>query len=188
MKGTRGVFRVEEGSSSGYSRSGENQGWNSRRYEEGFHTRYQPRGGNQGWSYYRGEEPERYWQDWAEQDGQDEDHIHLSESPKSKGSASSPRLNELLSRILDRVEGSDDLLKGMKDHFSSLHRKVNSHADAIKMLECKLSLLTAQLTSTIPMDHIERELAMVTRSGKVEIGDMMEEGDTQRHEESQGVE
>ncbi|KAG5590654.1 hypothetical protein H5410_041168 [Solanum commersonii] len=34
MKGTHGVFRVEEGSSSIYSRSGENQGWNSRRYEE----------------------------------------------------------------------------------------------------------------------------------------------------------
>jgi len=41
MKGTHGVFRVEEGSSFGYSRLGENQGWNSKRYEEGFHPRYQ---------------------------------------------------------------------------------------------------------------------------------------------------
>ncbi|KAG5580293.1 hypothetical protein H5410_050920 [Solanum commersonii] len=34
-KGTGGVFRVEDGSSAGYSRPGEIQGWNSRRYEEG---------------------------------------------------------------------------------------------------------------------------------------------------------
>jgi len=49
--------------------------------------------------------------------------------------ASSPRVNDFLSRILDKVEGSDDLLKGMKDDFSSLNNKVNSHADAIKILE-----------------------------------------------------
>ncbi|KAH0773685.1 hypothetical protein KY290_010822 [Solanum tuberosum] len=46
-KGTSGVFRVEEGSSSGYSKPWENQGWNSKRYEEGFHPRYLQRGGNQ---------------------------------------------------------------------------------------------------------------------------------------------
>uniref|UniRef100_M1DG32 Uncharacterized protein n=1 Tax=Solanum tuberosum TaxID=4113 RepID=M1DG32_SOLTU len=33
-KGICGVFRVEKGSSSDYSRPGENQGWNSKRYEE----------------------------------------------------------------------------------------------------------------------------------------------------------
>jgi len=188
MKGTYGVFRVEEGSSSGYSRPGENQGWNSRRYEEGFHPCYQPWGGNQGWNYYRGEEPRKYWQDWAEQDDQEEDHTHLSESPKSKGSASSPRLNDLLSRILNKVEGSDELLKGMKDDFSSLNSKVNSHADAIKMLEGKLSLLSAQLTSKTSMEDIERELVVVTRSGKVAIGNVMEDEDPQKHEESQDVE
>ena len=65
----------------------------------------------------------------------------MSESPKSKGSASSHRVNDLSSRILDKVDGSDDFLKGMKDDFSSLNSKVNSHVDAIKMLEGKLSLL-----------------------------------------------
>uniref|UniRef100_M1DT72 Integrase core domain containing protein n=1 Tax=Solanum tuberosum TaxID=4113 RepID=M1DT72_SOLTU len=187
MKGTHGVFQVEEGSSSGYSRPGENQGWNSRRYEEGFHPHYQLQGGNQGWNCYRGEEPKKYWQDWAEQDDQKEDHTHLSESPKSKGSENSPRINDLLSRILNKVEGSDDLLKGMKDNFSSLNSKVNSHVDAIKMLEGKLSLLSAQLTSKTPMDYIERKLAVVTRSGKVAIGDMMEDEDSEKHEESQDV-
>ncbi|XP_049399796.1 uncharacterized protein LOC125863862 [Solanum stenotomum] len=38
------------------------------------------------------------------------------------------------------------------------------------------------------MDHIERELVVVTRGGKVAIGDMMEDEDTQKHEEFQGVE
>ncbi|XP_049414650.1 uncharacterized protein LOC125877383 [Solanum stenotomum] len=76
----------------------------------------------------------------------------------------------------------------MKYNFSSLISKVNSHADAMKMLEGKLSLLSAQLTSKTPIDYIERELDVVTRSGKVVIGDMMEDEDPQKHEESQGVE
>ncbi|XP_049364536.1 uncharacterized protein LOC125829342 [Solanum verrucosum] len=129
-----------EGSSTGYSRSGENQGWNSIRYEVGFHSRYQPRGANQGWNYYSGEEQRRCWQDGAEQDDQEEDHTHLSKSPKSKRCASSPRVNDLLSRILDKVEGSDDFLKGIKYDFSSLNSKVNSHVDAIKILEVQALL------------------------------------------------
>ncbi|XP_049367955.1 uncharacterized protein LOC125832805 [Solanum verrucosum] len=142
MNGTHGVFRVDEGSSSSYSRSGENQGLNFRRYEEGFYPRYQLRGGNQG-------------------------------------NASSPWVNNLLSRIFDKVEGSDDLLKGMKDDFISLNSKVNSHADAIKMLEGKLSLLSTQLPSKTPMNYNERKLVMVTRSGKVAIGNVMENEDPQ---------
>ncbi|KAG5579577.1 hypothetical protein H5410_050204 [Solanum commersonii] len=68
MKGTCGVFRVEEGSSSVYSRPRENLlGWNSKRYEEGFHPRYLQRGGNQGWNYHNEEEQKRYYQYWAEQ-------------------------------------------------------------------------------------------------------------------------
>jgi len=134
VKGTHGIFRVEEGSSSGYSWPGENQGWNSKRYEEGFQPRFQQWGGNQGWNYYRGKQSRSYWEDWAEQDDHEEDHIHLSEIRISEGSASSPQVNDLLSRILDKVEGSD-LLKGMKDDFSSLNSIVNSLDDAIKMLE-----------------------------------------------------
>uniref|UniRef100_M1DMX2 Integrase core domain containing protein n=1 Tax=Solanum tuberosum TaxID=4113 RepID=M1DMX2_SOLTU len=122
------------------------------------------------------------------EDDHEEDHIHISESSKSKGSASSPRINDLLSRILDKVEGSDDLLKGMKDDFSSLNNKMNSHADVIKMLECQLSLLSAQLTSKTLIEDIARELDVVTRSGKVAIGNVMQDKDHQKHEESQGME
>uniref|UniRef100_M1DXZ0 Uncharacterized protein n=1 Tax=Solanum tuberosum TaxID=4113 RepID=M1DXZ0_SOLTU len=46
MKGTCGVFIVEEGSFSSYSKPRENQSWNSKRCEEGFYPRYWQRGGN----------------------------------------------------------------------------------------------------------------------------------------------
>uniref|UniRef100_M1D9Q8 Integrase core domain containing protein n=1 Tax=Solanum tuberosum TaxID=4113 RepID=M1D9Q8_SOLTU len=118
----------------------------------------------------------RYYQDWDEQndywrreDDHEKDHTHSSESPKSKGSASSPRVNDLLSHILDKVEGLDDLLKGMKAEFSSLNSKVKSHADAIKILEGQLSLLSAQLKQKMTMEDDDKGLAVVTCSGKVAI-------------------
>uniref|UniRef100_M1DE86 Integrase core domain containing protein n=1 Tax=Solanum tuberosum TaxID=4113 RepID=M1DE86_SOLTU len=177
-KGTSGVFRVEEGSSSGYSKPGENQSWNSKKYEEGFHPCYLQRGGNQGWNFHKEEEQRRYYQEWAEksdywrkEDEHDEDHTQSSESPKSERSASSPRVNDLLSRILDKVEGLDNLLKGMKDDLSSLNNRVNSHADEIKLLEGQLSLLSAQLKPNMMRENGDRGLAVVTRSGKVVVGD-----------------
>uniref|UniRef100_M1DN25 Integrase core domain containing protein n=1 Tax=Solanum tuberosum TaxID=4113 RepID=M1DN25_SOLTU len=149
-KGKSGVFRVEECSSSGYSKPGENQCWNSRDTRRvSTHVIYSDVGIKVG-TITRGKEKRRYYQDWAEQsdywkmeDDHEEDHTHSSEIPKSKGSASSPRVNDLLSRILDKVEGSNDLLKGMKADFSSLNNKVNSYVDAIKILEGQLSLLSA---------------------------------------------
>ncbi|KAH0665403.1 hypothetical protein KY285_026609 [Solanum tuberosum] len=173
---------VEGDSSFGYLRSGENLGWNSRIYKKGFHPRYQQWGGNQGWNHYRSEEPRILCHDWAEQDHHEEDHTQLSESPKSKGSASSPRVNDLLSRIPDKVEGSDDLLKGMRYDFSSLNSKVNSHVDAIKKLEGQLSLLSAQLTSRTLMEVNERGLAIATHSGKMAKGNVMEDEDPRMQE------
>ncbi|XP_049373329.1 uncharacterized protein LOC125838305 [Solanum verrucosum] len=134
------------------------------------------------------EEPRRYCHDWAEQDDHEEDRTQLSESPKSKGSANSPQVNDLFSRMLDKVEGSDDLLKRMKDDFSSLNSKVNSHVDAIRALEGQLSLLSAQLTSRTLMKYNERGLVVVTRSGKMEKGNVMEDEDLRIQEESQGTE
>uniref|UniRef100_M1DNE9 Integrase core domain containing protein n=1 Tax=Solanum tuberosum TaxID=4113 RepID=M1DNE9_SOLTU len=90
-----------------------------------------------------------------------------------RGSASSPRVNDFLSRILDKSEGSDDLSKGMKDDFSSLNNKVNSHADTIKTLEGQLSLLTLQLKQKMQTDDADRGLAVVTRSGKEVKDDRM---------------
>ncbi|KAH0695788.1 hypothetical protein KY289_013270 [Solanum tuberosum] len=159
-KGTSGVLRVEECSSSCYSKPGENQGWNSKRYEECFHPRYLQRDGNQGWNYHKGEEQRRYYKDWDNQSDywrrahdHEEDYTHSSESLKLKGNASSPRNN-----------------------------KVNSHADAIKILEGQLSLLSAQLKPKMTTEDDERGLVVVTRSGKVTIGDVTTNEGAKTHE------
>ncbi|XP_049352029.1 uncharacterized protein LOC125816458 [Solanum verrucosum] len=148
----------------------------------------------QGRGRIKGEEQRRYYQDWAEQsdywkreEDHEEDHTHTSESPKSRGSASSPRVNDFLSRILDKVEGSDDLLKGIKSDFSSLNNKANSHVDAIKILKGQLSSLSSQLKPKMIMKDDVRELVVVTRSGKVEIGDVKGNEEAQVHEEDKGM-
>jgi len=159
MKGNCEVFRAEGGSFSDNLKSGRNQGWNHRRNEKGFHLHYQPRVGNQGWNHPRGEGHRRYFQEWTEHNNHEEYQTQLSDSI--------PRVNDLLTRILEKVKNSDDLLKGMRDDFSSLNIKVNSHANAIKMLEGQLNLLSAQLTTNIPK---EEELDVITHSEKVAIG------------------
>lgn len=57
-------------------------------------------------------------QDWDEQNAywirevyHQENYSHLSQIPKSKASTSNPWVNDFSSRILDKFEGSDDLLK-----------------------------------------------------------------------------
>uniref|UniRef100_M1DH48 Integrase core domain containing protein n=1 Tax=Solanum tuberosum TaxID=4113 RepID=M1DH48_SOLTU len=141
-------------------------------------------------NYHKEEEQRRYYQEWAEQsdylkreDDHEEDHTQSSESPKSKGSASNPQVNDLSSHILDKVEGSDDLLKGMEADLSSLNSKVNSHAEAIKILKGQLSLLSAQLKPKITREDDDRRLVVVTRSGKVSIGDV-----TRNDEEDKAME
>ncbi|XP_015164262.1 uncharacterized protein [Solanum tuberosum] len=108
------------------------------------------------------------------EDDHEKDHIQSSERPKSKGSVGSPRVN--------------DLLKGMKVDFSSLNSKVNSHTDAIKILEGQLSLLSAQLKPKFTMEDNDRGLAVITRSGKVEIGDVTGNEEAQMHEEDKVME
>lgn len=87
---------------------------------------------NIAWRYQKGEEKSSYW--WREED-YEENHKHSSGSPRTIGSESSPWVNDLLSSILDKVEGSDNMLKGMNTDFSLLNNKLNSHADAIRTLK-----------------------------------------------------
>ena len=111
----------------------------------------------------------------------------MSDSPTLRGSNNSPRVTDLLTRILEKVEGSDDLIKGMRDDFSSLNIKVNSHANANKMLEGQLYLLSAQLTPKMPKENEEEELVVITRSGKVAIGNEGEEREENKGEEEAEV-
>uniref|UniRef100_M1DD08 Integrase core domain containing protein n=1 Tax=Solanum tuberosum TaxID=4113 RepID=M1DD08_SOLTU len=86
----------------------------------------------------------------------------------------------------------------MKADFSSLKNRVNSHTDAIKLLEGQLSQLSAQLEPKVTGEgeivHIttlvedgDTDLAVVTRSGKVVVGDMNGNDEAQTHEEEKAV-
>ena len=130
----------------------------------------------------------RYRYNWADKKDHEEDHAHLSESPKYKGSASSPHIDDLFSRVINKVEGSDDFLKGMIDYHSSLNSEVNSHVDATKMLEGQFNLLSTQLTSKTLMEENERGLVVFTLGEKVTIGNLMGYEDPHKHEHSQGME
>lgn len=78
-------------------------------------------------------------------------------------------MNDLLTRIIEKIVGFDNLLKGMKDDFSSLNRKVNSHANEMNILEGKLTSLETQLATKTRMENNDNELEVVTHSGKVAI-------------------
>lgn len=78
-------------------------------------------------------------------------------------------MNDLLTRILEKIVGFDNLLKGMKDDFSSLNRKVNSHANEMNILEGKLTSLETQLATKTRMENDDNELEVVTHSGKIAI-------------------
>jgi len=133
---------------------------------------------------------------WRREYNHEEDHTQSSDSSKLKGSLNSFRVDDLLSRILDKVEGSYDMLKVMKADFSSLNNRVNSHADAIKQLEGQLSQLSAQLefkvfdrgetecTITLRVDN-DKKLAVVTRSGKIAVGNVNGNDGVRDHEEEE---
>ncbi|XP_049397313.1 uncharacterized protein LOC125861467 [Solanum stenotomum] len=75
----------------------------------------------------------------------------------------------------------------MKDDFSSLNSKVNSHADAIKIHEAQLSLLSTQLPN-MTIENDDKGLVVVTHSGKVVIGNVTRNEEAQTNEEDKGME
>ncbi|KAK4731373.1 hypothetical protein R3W88_024361 [Solanum pinnatisectum] len=77
-------------------------------------------------------------------DGEKDMYIppHESQKPKdSKGGHS----EDMLSRILHKVEGSNKILKEMKDDVSTLSQTVTSHSISIKELETQMGHISSYL-------------------------------------------
>ncbi|WMV46318.1 hypothetical protein MTR67_039703 [Solanum verrucosum] len=112
--------------------------------------------GNQGWNKNhedgwigRG----RNWRDqdtyWKNEDDTNDRYVHNYNNPKSKelyNDTESFWTEDMLSRILTKVEGSDEVLKEMKD-VSSLNKMVMYHSASIKQLKAQMSQLSAQLNA-----------------------------------------
>ncbi|XP_049356983.1 uncharacterized protein LOC125821608 [Solanum verrucosum] len=110
----------------------------------------------------------------------------MGDSPKSRDNSRSFLMDYLKSHILNKVEGSDEMLKEMKADFSSFNTKVNS--DSIKKLEYQMSQLSAQLESkpqekyaddmmiNSKVNH-DKCLAVLTRSGKSISGNVKVNGE-----------
>ena len=56
---------------------------------------------------------------WRREDDYDACHIHMGDTQKPRESSRSFRVDDLLYSILNKVEGSDEILKEMKVDFSS---------------------------------------------------------------------
>uniref|UniRef100_M1DBF8 Integrase core domain containing protein n=1 Tax=Solanum tuberosum TaxID=4113 RepID=M1DBF8_SOLTU len=139
MKGTCGVFRIEEGSSSGTPRDimrvSTNATYNEAEIKVGTIIR--------------------------EKNKRDTTKIGLSKMIIGEGKMIIGEGKMIMRRtILTRVRSQNQ--KGVQ----ASPGKVNSHADAIKILEGQLSLLSTQLKPKITMEDDDIGLVMVTRSGK----------------------
>ncbi|XP_015166988.1 uncharacterized protein [Solanum tuberosum] len=115
----------------------------------GYRANYPMSGGNQGWNRDEGwRDCDREWHDrnatWNKSDVENDRYVppHERQKPKySKGG----RTEDILSRILNKVEGSDKVLKKMKEDESTLNQTVTSHSISIKQLETKMGQISLLL-------------------------------------------
>uniref|UniRef100_M1DJ55 Integrase core domain containing protein n=1 Tax=Solanum tuberosum TaxID=4113 RepID=M1DJ55_SOLTU len=106
----------------------------------GYRSNYPRQGGNQGWAKDEGwKDLDHEWRDrnpnWK--DGEKDRFVppHVHQKPKDSDGG---RSEDMLSRILNKLEGSDKMLKGMKEDMSTLSQTVTSHSVSIKQLETQM--------------------------------------------------
>uniref|UniRef100_M1DZT7 Integrase core domain containing protein n=1 Tax=Solanum tuberosum TaxID=4113 RepID=M1DZT7_SOLTU len=107
-------------------------------------------GGNQG--FVRDEawkDRDREWRDRNpnSKDGEKDRYVPLHGRQKPNN-LEGDRSKNMLSRILNKVEGPDKLLKGMKEDVSTLSLTVTSHSDSMKQLETQMGLISSQSETT----------------------------------------
>ncbi|WMV41755.1 hypothetical protein MTR67_035140 [Solanum verrucosum] len=124
---------------------------------------YRP-GGNQGWNKDRDGGWRDKERDWCDREP--------NADPKSFWT------ENMLARILNKVQGSNKVLKEMKADFFSLNQMMTSHSVSIKQLEAQMGQICAHLnlrpkrglpsdTMTNPKSDNAQCIAILTRSGKV---------------------
>ncbi|XP_015162309.1 uncharacterized protein [Solanum tuberosum] len=141
--------------------------------------------GNAGRNYSREgqyDRPENRKQgNWQNRDGYKNDRSGVYVPPRNRdrasGSSSGSKLEDMLAKVLQKVESTDVGVSEMKGDFSSMSQLVDSHTTSIKQIEQQLGQLSASLNQrkngSLPNDTIQNPkkdrhcMAIATRSGKI---------------------
>lgn len=106
------------------------------------HPNYPRLGGNQGWI----KERDNGLKDWRDRGGnwrylevEKDIYIQPHDRPKTKEQVGlEGSTNDMLSRIFNKVEGFEKVLKDLKNEFSILTQTITSYSLSIKQLEIQM--------------------------------------------------